>query len=363
MPRKNRTGIYFSRNFRKIKTNADARDFYFGGLASHFGSPRLAREFATKGFRIFRKPKLITFGISRKGVSQLGKFYTPEEAEILIIAITLVLNDPDRLKELIVQAYQETIGQAIDWPGELPSRYRALGEREEVVANDETITTTGRSFINFDNNPLRSLSRFSKKIKKRLETPDVTVTATGAGFSVEISAASFNELTDSSDLLIPSRNSPFRSAFMIIEFGTGIEADRVRPFQSIGATPYKIPPSLGGIPGEWIPFPIPAERMRNALKNINRVRGAQGRREALEQTNRRGYLKLRRGGRAGIHALFTKSGKPRDFAGARRKFIEVLGELLDNEIGEIAGIGLIPKIFSSRARADIRIQLNINLTG
>lgn len=118
---------------------------------------------------------------------------------------------------------------------------------------------------------------------------------------------------------ISTGSRPFRSVFMIHEFGTGTQAvPAPRPYMNPKATPWKVPPLLGGGGGEWVPVNPAARIMRMQYQDILNNR-----------RTKKGYLTIRahnvrwaevvQEGRGGAHVFTTEA---RGLVKAHRKLIQ-----------------------------------------
>jgi hypothetical protein len=129
---------------------------------------------------------------------------------------------------------------------------------------------------------------------------------------------------------ISTGTRPFKSAFMIHEFGTGKFAKPApRLFQNPKTTPWKVPHLFGGDAGEWVPLNPAARIMRRQYQDI-----------LANKRNEKGYLVLHKpfsrwreviqSGRRGAHVFTTEArGIIKEHRALIQKFkIQVIQDLI-----------------------------------
>jgi hypothetical protein len=141
----------------------------------------------------------------------------------------------------------------------------------------------------------------------------------------------------------PSR---YTSAFMLLEFGSGIYAKKgwIRPYTSARATPYKVPSEIsGGGEGAWYSYLSTSRRVHDYLRlaKKSKLTAKEKRRLAAHTRRTKQYAAAERPGRLSRDVLFDKRGQlslqragRKDFIKATQiRFLELLNKRVRSKLG------------------------------
>jgi hypothetical protein len=330
--RTNSKAGFWDRASQPFSSNKQALEFFFAELK------KLGVDVESLG-----KVKAIRLGFLLENINA-----TAQQIRDGLDVLLGIMNDPRKMQVILKRAYIKTVVASIQraWKNRLLRKEAEEGALGEAFTGSYGIPQSYLSQVNPEIRSKVAKGSFSKpkggkrkdrdyrnKILAISEAFARTLVIKGNTVSLrpmKYYAQNFQLTGGIRGQRIGTGTRPFRSAFMIHEFGTGKFAKPApRLFQSPTTTPWKVPPLFGGDAGEWVPLNPAARIMRRQYQDI-----------LANKRDKKGHLILHKpfsrwrdviqSGRRGAHVFTTEArGIIKEHRALIQKFkIQVIQDLI-----------------------------------